>query len=164
MVNVNYNDTLYSFKYGARYPKWFYTLILTALSIGFLASFIPLLVIIFTDPLYENIYALIVLSCLLALFDLFFLGMLVYEKLVIKKAIMKCINAFDAKLMTVVPFKTSEMSGNLHIPTYKIGIRFKYDGKKVLMTSKKFGISKRYIGSDVKVIYSPSCDDVVILQ
>lgn len=165
MVTVNYNDTIYSFKHGAKFSKWLYTAELSLMSLGAIICLIPLIILSVTGT--ENseiIFALCGLTVVFFLFDMFFLGVLLHEVCIVKKSIIECITAPDAKLMTVVPFEYSTQSSVMLSSTYKVGVKFRYGDSKVTMLSKKFGIKKDYIGVPVQIIYSPSCDDVVVLK
>ena len=46
----------------------------------------------------------------------------------------------------------------------KIGVRFTYGDKKILMISKKYAVLRDYIDKECQIVYSESCDDVVVLK
>lgn len=167
MVSVDYNDTVYSFNYGSKYPKWMYAIELSLATSGFLACLIPIIVMVTNSKGHYDsdlIFGLGGFSCIFFIIDLFFLCVLLYEIFIVKKSIIKCINANDAELITVVPFEYSETSGAMLISTYKVGVKFLYDGSNITMISKKFGVKKKFIGMPTQIVYSPSCNEVVLLK
>ena len=46
----------------------------------------------------------------------------------------------------------------------KVGVRFTYGNKKVLMVSKKYSLLRDYVDKECQIVYSELCDDVVVLK
>lgn len=90
--------------------------------------------------------------------------MLLYEQIYVKKGILKCITASDACLFTAVPFEFSSAYGGILKKVYKLGVKFNYAGETITMTCKKYAYIKKYIGTEVKAVYSPSCNDIVLIK
>ena len=163
MVDIGYNQTAASFKYGIKNPKILYIIIIVCAIVWVLCFAAASIGQFYTMPYGEfigqfKIYAIATAIFLAALSPA--LAACLRERIVIKKGIMRCLCADDAKLMTVVPFETSSIPRSM----YKIGVKFSYGDSKVTMISKHYGYSKNYIGCKVRIVYSPSCDDVVVLK
>ena len=155
-----------SFKHGAKYSKWIYIGLIGTMSLCSLMCLITLiLLIVFNEngQYTSDIYALIIAVCGFFICGAPWLAILLNEVFVVKKAIMKCITSSDAKRMTVVPFGYSEENIGLHTK-YRVGVKFKYEGSKVTFLSKKLGVSRKLIGTKIDIVYSPSCDDIVLLK
>ncbi len=110
------------------------------------------------------VYALIGVECLLFVFLMYFVVLKLYENLVIKKAILRSINADDAVLRKVILFEVNHGRVGIFHRESIVGVRFKYNDNKVLMVSKKYLDINAYLDKECQIVYSPSCDDVVLLK
>ena len=166
MVDLDYNQTVCSFKYGVKNPKYIYVILLATIGIIFLISCGVLAIYILSnDSAAINDIASIIFACIV--FGLLLIGIvciLLYELLYVKKGILKCIKAPDAQIISTIPFEFSSAYGGLFKNIYKLGVKFKYNNEIVTMTCRKYAYIKKYIGIRVDIVYSPSCDDIVILK
>lgn len=163
MVEVSYDKTIASFKYGIKNPRWLYRFLFIIELIMVVLFVIVNIVVVFTEPYDVFLESFKYLCIAVGVISIILSPVLVIylrERIVIKKGIMRCLCADDAKLMTVVPFETSSIPRSM----YKIGVKFSYGDSKVTMISRHYGYSKNYIGCKVRIVYSPSCDDVVVLK
>ena len=163
MVDIGYNQTAASFKYGIKNPKIVYIVITVCAIVWVLCFAAASIGQFYTMPYGEFIGQFKIYAIATAIFFAALSPVLVIylrERTVIKKGIMRCLCADDAKLMTVVPFETSSIPRSM----YKIGVKFSYGDSKVTMISRHYGYSKNYIGCKVRIVYSPSCDDEVVLK
>lgn len=167
MVNVDYEETIFSFKKGIKYSKAFYYSLISIYCVLFLVILILLIVKILSGEDgkdFESIYGLAILDVLFLIIALYFIALKLYENNVIKVSILKCIKAEDAILRKVFIFEVGSDSLFMTRKRSKIGVRFTYGNKKVLMVSKKYAVLRDYIDKECRIVYSASCDDVVLLK
>lgn len=165
MVNIKYNQTVCSFKYGVKNPKYVYILLFIILMSIFLITLSLLIVFIVIEDKTVSDIASMAFACIVfggLLIAVIFI--LLYEQVYIKKGILKCITASDAYLFTTVPFEFSSAYGGIIKKVYKLGVKFNYAGETVTMTCKKYTYIKKYIGTKVRAVYSPSCNDIVLIK
>ena len=163
MVDVSYDKTIASFKYGIKNPKIVYIVIFSCVVIWVLCFVAVSIGQLYTMPYDEFIGQFIIYAIATPIFLAALSPTLVVylrEHTVIKKGIMRCLSADDAKIITVVPFETSSIPRSMH----RIGVKFRYGDSKITMISKHYGYSKDYFDNEVQVVYSPSCDDLVVLK
>ena len=167
MVNVDYNQTAFSFKKGVKEPKGVYAIFIgTSCSVILCGLF--LIVVVFALDEYDESSDAVGGGIFIILFGLSFLifalSVMLHEKLVIKKAIMECIQAGDAIMRTAFVFEVGFESAGIIRKASKVGVRFTYGNKKVLMVRKKYAILRSYVDKECRIVYSASCDDVVLLK
>lgn len=167
MVNVDYNQTAFSFKKGIKYPRAFYYTCIS-MSCGIVLVILIFLIVKIVSIEYskdfKSIYGLIILEVLFLIIAIYFIALKLHENIVIKKSILKCINAEDAILREVLIFEVGTESFFMTRKRSKIGVRFTCGDKKVLMISKKYAVLRDYIDKECQIVYSESCDDVVVLK
>lgn len=165
MVNIDYNQTICSFKYGVKNNKFAYTLALAIfLSIFIITLSMLIVYIVDGDKTISDIASMSFACIVFGSLTIFVVCILLYEQIFVKKGITKCITASDAYFFTVVPFEFSSAYGGLFKKVYKLGVKFNYNGETVTMTFKKYAYIKNYMGTEVKAIYSPSCNDIVLIK
>ena len=165
MVNIEYNQTVCSFKYGVKNPKYVYIMLLIILMFIFLITLSLLIVFIMDDGRPVSDIASMTFACVVfGGLSIAVIFMLLYEQIYVKKGILKCITAADACLFTAVPFEFSSAYGGILKKVYKLGVKFNYAGETITMTCKKYAYIKKYIGTEVKAVYSPSCNDIVLIK
>lgn len=167
MVNINYNQTVFSFKKGVKNPKIIYYILIGVFLLLGLILLIPIVAILFVgkfDEYADTIYALIGGEIICAIFIVIGSIALIYEKAVVKKAIVKCIKAEDAILRTAYVFEVGSMPITFYRKASKVGVRFTCGNHKKLIISEKYAVLKDYINTECQIVYSPSADDAVILK
>lgn len=167
MVNVDYNQTAFSFKKGVKEQKGVYAIFIgTSCTVMLCGLF--LIVVVFALDEYDESSDTVGGGIFFIVFGLSFLifalSVMLHEKLVIKKAIMECIQAGDAIMRTAFVFEVGSESAGIISKASKVGVRFTYGDKKVLMISKKYAVLRDYIDKECQIVYSESCDDVVVLK
>ena len=64
----------------------------------------------------------------------------------------------------VVPFRYSQGGGVVAGPI-KVGVRFRYNGHRILMFSKKYSVAfYKIIDKRIKILYSPKYHEIIILS
>lgn len=167
MVNVDYNQTAFSFNGGIKYHKGFFILSIYISGIIAIVEFIIVIAMLIFgeyDDHTHDIYALCVSGGMFATLFIIGVAFKIYEVLVVKKNILKCINAEDAISRKALIFEAGTESFFMTRKRSKIGVRFTYGDKKVLMISKKYAVLRDYIDKECQIVYSESCDDVVVLK
>ncbi len=165
MVNIEYTQTICSFKYGVKNPKYVYIVLLIILMSIFLIALSFLIAYAVVEGSTVSDIVSMALACVVfgsLLIAVIFI--LLYEQIYVKKGILKCITASDAFFVTVVPFEFSSAYGGAFKKIYKLGVKFTYGGETITMICKKYAYLKTFIGIKVKAVYSPSCDDVVLIK
>ena len=167
MVNVDYEETAFSFKKGVKEPKGVYAIFICTSCFVILCGLILIVVVSALDK-YDDFSDAVGGGIFFIIFGLVFLvfalSVMLYEKLVIKKAIMECIQAEDAIMRTAFVFEVGFESAGIIRKASKVGVRFTYGNKKVLMISKKYAILRNYVDKECQIVYSALCDDVVVLK
>ena len=114
MVNIEYNQTVCSFKYGVKNPKYVYIMLLIILMFIFLITLSLLIVFIMDDGRPVSDIASMTFACVVfGGLSIAVIFMLLYEQIYVKKGILKCITASDACLFTAVPFEFSSAYGGI---------------------------------------------------
>lgn len=165
MVNINYNQTICSFKYGVKNDKFAYGIELAIFSAIFMIALGLLIAyLVEGDKTVSDIASMVFVCAVFGGLMIMVICALLYEQIVVKKGIIRCITASDSCLFTVVPFEFSSAYGGIFKKVYKLGVKFNYKGETVTMTFKKYAYIKNYIGTEVKAVYSPSCNDIVLIK
>lgn len=166
MVNIEYNQTAFSFKKGVKEQKSVYVTFI-AISCSLMLLGLILVVVSILLGKYEYADAIgggIFIVVFGLVFLIFGLSVLLHEKLIVKKAIMECIRAEDAIMRTAFVFEVGSEPAGIIRKASKVGVRFTYGDKKILMISKKYAILRDYVNKKCQIVYSALCDDVVVLK
>lgn len=89
---------------------------------------------------------------------------LYFRNCIIKRNVEKWLTDDEIIERRVIPFKFSE-AGNVLARPMKIGIRFLYNNRHLLIISRKYSIVfKKLIGREIMILYTPKYNEVMILK
>lgn len=161
---MNYQSVLYTFKYGQRTPLKYIIAMLCVFAVLLMVCcgiLIWNLVSEINDiDLQIGMTFIICISAIMIILAV----VLHFRNCKINRNVEKWLADDEIIERRVIPFKFSE-AGNVLARPMKIGIRFQYNYRHLLIISKKYSLAfTKLIGKEIMILYTPKYNEVMILK